>query len=157
MTDAQEGLRAAQEYINRDLVIAGDGLRGITQVRVPSGFVTNYLTLAPVTDATDPGFIKLTILTSDDNIPAGTNVLPTTSPATTVRSNPTLTDRMTLMTMDRTFTAISLAATAVVINSTNATVSVSSSDVNKFRIGVSFAFLAIVLVRAIFFCSWMMP
>ena len=43
LTDAQEGVRAAQEYINRDLTNAGDGLNSLNNIRIRSGFVTNYL------------------------------------------------------------------------------------------------------------------
>src|SRR2546422_3997764 len=46
MTDAQESLRTAQEYINRDLMNAGDGLKSISTIRLPQTFVNNYLTLA---------------------------------------------------------------------------------------------------------------
>ena len=41
ITDAQENLRIAQEYINRDLMNAGDGLKSISTIRVPQAFVTN--------------------------------------------------------------------------------------------------------------------
>src|SRR3989442_1507496 len=88
MTDAQESLRTAQEYINRDLINAGDGLKSISTIRVPQAFVTNYLTLTPVVDADMPvGIINLGILTSDNNIPFGTAVIGS-NPATTIRTSP---------------------------------------------------------------------
>src|SRR5467141_4678753 len=60
LTDAQENLRTAQEYINRDLMNAGDGLKSINTLRVPQTFVNNYLTLAPIVDADMPvGIINL--------------------------------------------------------------------------------------------------
>ena len=48
MTDAQQNMRTAQEFINRDLMNAGDGLRSISNIRVPQTFVTSYVTLNPV-------------------------------------------------------------------------------------------------------------
>src|SRR5215467_2878790 len=50
-TDAEQGLRNAHEILNRDLTTAGNGLRGVGTIKVPSGFVSNYLTLTP--DPTD--------------------------------------------------------------------------------------------------------
>src|SRR6267142_5509992 len=54
LTDAQQNLRTAQEFLNRDLMNAGDGLRAIKNIRIPHNFVTTYLTLTPATDATLP-------------------------------------------------------------------------------------------------------
>src|SRR5437773_1891113 len=87
MTDAEEGLRTAQEYISRDLVNAGDGLKTILYIPVPKTFVQNYLTLPPIVDATDPNVINLGILTTDNNVTAGTAVRDSAE-AVTVRSTP---------------------------------------------------------------------
>jgi type II secretory pathway pseudopilin PulG len=132
MTDAQESLRSAHEYISRDLVVAGDGLRGINNIRVPLGFVTNYLSQTPIEDPKAPGYVDLSILTSDDDVPAGTAVL-NTAPAVTVRSNPSTTDRLTVVESDRTFTTIGLPATA--INGSGSNIVVSPADIGKFSIG----------------------
>src|SRR5882672_8138694 len=72
LTDANEGVRAAQEYINRDLMNAGDGLNSLTNIRVRSGFVTNYLSKNVSIDNNNFG-----ILTSDNDIAIGTTVLGT--------------------------------------------------------------------------------
>lgn len=104
LTDAQENLRTAQEIINRDLMYAGDGLKSISTIRAPQAFATSYITLNPVVTA--PGIVNLGILTSDNNVPAGTAV-PLASPAATVRAN---TDRQTIMEIDPSFTAVSPAA-----------------------------------------------
>ena len=75
LTDAQEGLRTAQEFINRDLVSAGDGLRSMTYIPVQTAFVTNYLSLTPVPDPAMPaGVTNLGILTTDNDVPANTVV-----------------------------------------------------------------------------------
>lgn len=48
-TEAQQSLRAAHEYLNRDLVVAGDGLGGLgtSKVRLPIAFVTSNITPDP--------------------------------------------------------------------------------------------------------------
>ena len=38
LTDAQESLRTAQEFISRDLMSAGDGLRSMTYIPVTTDF-----------------------------------------------------------------------------------------------------------------------
>ena len=48
MTDAQQNLRTAHEFINRDLMNAGDGLKSIDEIRIPEPFMRSYITLAPV-------------------------------------------------------------------------------------------------------------
>ena len=87
LTDAQENLRFAQEFINRDLMNAGDGLQSVSKIQIPQNFVTNYLTLNPIIDAADGmpnGIVNVGILTSDNQVPAGTVVLGA-FPATTVK------------------------------------------------------------------------
>jgi Tfp pilus assembly protein PilW len=109
MTDAQENLRIAQEYINRDLMNAGDGLKSISSIRVPSGFTTSYLTLNPIVDPLDNmpvGIINLGILTTDNNLPAGTTVTGA-SPAATIRTG---TDRQTILEIDPQFIPITPSA-----------------------------------------------
>lgn len=132
LTDAQESLRSAQEYISRDLVVAGDGLRGINNIVLPIGFVTNYLTATPVTDINTPGYVNLSILTSDDTVPAAT-VVRNTAPAVTVRSTPTQTDRLTMLVADRNFTSIALPANATAANGLS--IAVAPADLNKFTAG----------------------
>lgn len=114
MTDAQENLRTAQEYINRDLINAGDGLKSMSVIRLPQAFVTSYLTLNPISDATDnmptsPNIVNFGILTSDNNVPTGT-VVTRAVPAVTVRTldDGTGTDRQTILEIDRQFTEISI-------------------------------------------------
>lgn len=133
LTDAQENLRIVQEYINRDLMNAGDGLKSISTIRVPETFVNNYLTLTPIPDASMPtGTINLGILTSDNNLPANTSVLGS-NPAATILTG---TDRQTLIEIDPSFTPIALPSTpSASINSSGKTITVSSSDIEKFSVG----------------------
>jgi hypothetical protein len=133
MTDAQESLRASQEFISRDLIVAGDGLRGVSVVRIPEAFVRNYLTTSPAPDSIlGGGVMYLSLLTSDDNVPA-TTVVRNTPSTVTVRSNPRQTDRITMLEIDRTFNTIALSSTA--INSTGLNVVVAAADANRFSIG----------------------
>lgn len=118
LTDAQENLRTSHEFISRDLMNAGDGLGSISNIRVPNGFVTNYLTLNPVTTPSTPGIINLGIFTSDNGVPANTPVTGSV-PATTLRAG---TDRQTILSIDPDFLAIGLGAAA--INSTGSTITI---------------------------------
>jgi prepilin-type N-terminal cleavage/methylation domain-containing protein len=134
LSDAQQSVRTAQEYINRDLVNVGDGLNSISNILVPVNFVTNFLTLNPVTDPATPGFVNLALLTSDNNVLPNTPVLGTL-PAVNVRSTPLLTDRISILQMERPeiFTPITLAAGAI----TPATgfAAVSTADIDRFAVG----------------------
>jgi len=137
LTDAQQNLRTAQEYINRDLMNAGDGLRTISVIRVPQTFVTNYLTLTPIVDADMPaGIINLGILTSDNQVPAGTVVLGS-NPATTVLSAPNLTDRQTIIEVDPQFIAIAPSS----INAAGTLVTLpSGTTMSQFTVGEIYYF-----------------
>jgi len=131
MTDAQENLRTSQEYINRDLMNAGDGLKSISVVRLPQTFVTSYLTLNPIIDPLDgmpTGIINFGILTSDNNVPGTTNVTGA-SPAATVRAG---TDRQTIIEIDPQFVPITPSA----ISSDGITVTLpTGTNMTPFTIG----------------------
>lgn len=134
LTDAQEGARTGHEYITRDLVNTGDGLNSINNIRVPQAFVTYYLTRNPVTNPATPGIVSLGLITADNNVPANTLVLGTT-PAVNVRSTPVLTDRITILQMERpeVFTPITLAAGA--LTPADGIATVSPTDINRFSVG----------------------
>lgn len=144
LTDAQQNLRTAQEYINRDLMNAGDGLKSMSEIRVPTGFVTGYLTLTPLDDAALPvGSKSLPIITSDNSVPLGTNVLGA-NPATTVLavanpspSPPSLTDRQTILEVDPQFIAIPTST----INPAGTLVTLpSGTDMTQFTAGEIYYF-----------------
>lgn len=132
MTDGQQSSRTGQEFINRDLMNTGDGLDSISDIRVPQGFVTNYLTLNPVTDPSTPGTVKLGLITSDDDVAANTQV-PGSTPLLTVLASPTPTDRISILQMDRTFVPITLAASA--INPADGSIAVDPGDIGDFAVG----------------------
>lgn len=129
LTDAQESLRTAQEYLNRDLTVTGDGLKGINNIRLRVGFVLAYITQNPVVDPSDPGYANFSIISSDDNVPATTAVAGT-APAVNVLGG---TDRITLLVRDSTFTPVALPAGA--ITTTGSNVSVTPADVGRFNVG----------------------
>ena len=132
MTDAQESLRTAQEYINRDLITAGDGLRNINNICLSSNFVNNYLTKNNTGSSCGTGLVNLPLIQSDNDLPASTTVTGT-NPSVKVRSNPTATDRITILQIDPSFTPITLPSNAIVPSGSN--ISVSAADINKFNIG----------------------
>ena len=129
MTEAQESLRTAQEYINRDVISVGDGLKGINNIRLPQTFVQSYLALNPITNSGDPGYVSLSIITSDDNV-SGSTVVTGSSPAVNVRAN---TDRITLLSMDTSFAPVSLPSGSITPSGSN--VSITPPDVTRFQIG----------------------
>ncbi|HEV7396183.1 MAG TPA: type II secretion system protein [Pyrinomonadaceae bacterium] len=131
LTDAQQSLRTAQEYINRDLMNAGDGLKAMSVIRVPQTFASNYITLTPIVDTDMPtGVINIGILSSDNQVPAGTVVVGA-NPSTTILSTPTLTDRQTILEVDSQFIAIPPAT----INTGGTLVTLpSGTDMTQFRV-----------------------
>jgi prepilin-type N-terminal cleavage/methylation domain-containing protein len=122
MTDAQQGMRFAQEYINRDLVMTGDGLKGINNIRLPLGFVQTYITTNPVTNPTDPNTVTLSVVTSDDNVAAG-KAVPGSNPAVNFLTGA---DRITFLMIDQNFAPMSLPSNA--INSSGANVSLTPAQ-----------------------------
>ncbi|MCU1266719.1 MAG: Prepilin-type N-terminal cleavage/methylation protein [Acidobacteria bacterium] len=131
LTDAQQSLRTSQEYINRDLMNAGDGLKTVSMIYVPSAFVASYITLTPIVDLGMPaGVINLGILTSDNQVPAGTAVVGA-SPATTILSTPNPTDRQTILEIDPQFIPIAPST----IDSTGTLITLpSGTDMTQFTV-----------------------
>lgn len=119
LTDAQQNMRTAQEFIHRDLMNAGDGLQSISTIRVPEDFVRTYINRNPVTDPSEPGICNLGIFTSDNDFSPLT-VVPGSMPTTYFRSG---TGRQTILEIDPTFLAVSPDK----INSSGATVTMPAS------------------------------
>ena len=132
MTDAQESLRTAQEYINRDLIVAGDRLRGLNNICVRNGFVTNFLTRNPGSIVCGGGTVNLPLVQSDDNVPANTPIL-LTNPVVNVRSNPALTDRINILQVDAGFTPVTVQANA--ITPTGGSITIAGADINRVNAG----------------------
>src|SRR3989441_13067315 len=109
MTDAEQGLRTAHEMIYRDLVTAGDGMKGIGKITAPVAFVQNYLTRTPVLNGSDTTHGDVGLVTSDDNIPANIAV-PQASPAVNFKTG---SDRISMLVKDTSFPDVSVAAAKI--------------------------------------------
>ena len=128
LTSAGQGLRNSQEFLNRDILVAGDGLKGITNIWLPTLFVTDYLSSRSAADL-DPsnrGFISIGAVISDNNVPAGT-VVKDSNPTTTVFP---LTDRLTMLAIDPTFNSIDVPVGAS--NKMTGEISIPSSRIADF-------------------------
>lgn len=136
LTESQENLRIAHEYISRDLLTAGDGLNGISSIQVASGFVNNYLTTNVIPDTTKPGYVNLSIISSDANVPGTAVVLMTApTPNINVRAG---TDRITMLALDPTFVPIPLGIGAIIGN--GLTVNIALADAARFTVGEIYCF-----------------
>ena len=134
MTDAEQTLRTAHEIINRDLTTAGNGLRGVSAIKLPRAFVTNYLTLTA--DPADPN--NLALVVSDDNVP-GTTAVPQSSPATTVQGG---SDRVTMLSQDTSFNngnTVSLSAGQITVSGSNTNIVVGVANIGLFQAGEIYA------------------
>jgi prepilin-type N-terminal cleavage/methylation domain-containing protein len=131
MTTATQGMRNAQEYITRDVLVAGDGLKGIANIWLPTDFVTKNLTAraAAVIDPSNQGFINAGMVISDNNVPANTPIRYRT-PALNVLP---VTDRMTILTRDPSFSSINLAAADV--NTNNGQIKIPAARISNFTNG----------------------
>lgn len=120
MTEAQQNLRTAHEFIAADIMGAADGMEDIISPRVRNAFLGGHLTTAVVPDATYATLGVLGVVTSDNQAPTGTAVpVPSPLPATSIAVRPA-TDRLTIMRIDKSFNSgswsIPLAAGAVAVN-----------------------------------------
>jgi type II secretory pathway component PulJ len=136
ITDAEQTLRTAHEIINRDLTTAGDGLRGIGTIKVPRAFVASYLTQTP--DPTDPNYVNLALVTSDDNIP-GTTAVPQSNPAANVLGG---SDRLTMLTQDTSFPTVSLLAGKITVVGASTNIVVLPAELPRFQVGEIYAITA---------------
>ena len=93
LTDAQQNLRIAQEFINRDIMNAGDGLRGIGTIKVPDLFLTRYINRVSIVGG------EMKIFTTDNNVPANTSI----TGAVPAQKILTGTDRQTVLGIDPDF------------------------------------------------------
>lgn len=130
LTDANQGLRNAQEFITRDLIAAGDGVKTTANIWLPTSFVRKYLTVRPLSeiDPDDSGYINIGTIISDDNIPAGTAVYKS-DPAVSVKHR---SDRLTTLAVDSTFPIVDVPAWQTNYNTGAIKV---SGDINAFKVG----------------------
>lgn len=156
LTEAQQNLRAAQDFISRDLVAVGDGMEDIKFPRMTKTFLNGYLTKAPAADASNTTVGVLGIVTSDDQVPASTTVpIPGTSNTITIMPN---SDRLTIMKADPNFNGgatISLPPGTVTSNGQTVTLPTGTNmtqfaigDIYFFTSGNGSAFGAVTAVNA---------
>lgn len=131
MTAAGQSLRNAQEFINRDALVVGDGIKDVSNIWIPTSFATRFLTVrsANSLDPSNRGFISTGAIISDDNVPAGTNVL-NANPATTVLP---LSDRVTMLSIDPTFSPIPLPGNFA--NPSTGQITIPGGDTSAFSVG----------------------
>lgn len=131
MTSATQNLRNSQEFINRDVLTLGDGVKSTPNIWLPTAFITGYLTnrTASAIDPTNIGYVSIGAVISDNNMPAGINV-PGANPATKVLER---TDRLTLLSMDKSFMNVPLAFADV--NPTNGSIKIPASRISDFSVG----------------------
>ena len=135
MTEAQQNLRTAQDFIARDLVAVGDGMDVIQSPRMTKAFLSGYLTKAPAPVTADDTLGVLGVVTSDDQVPSGTTV-----PSADLASTITLkagSDRLTIMKIDPDFNGgatISLASGKVTNNGQTVTLP-TGTNMSQFKVG----------------------
>lgn len=131
MTDAGQGLRNSQEFLTRDILAAGDGLRGIANVWAPTAFVTKYLTTqsASELDPTTSGFVSLGAVISDNNVPAGTRIVGS-DPVKNILSR---SDRITVLSSDPSFSPRSIPANWT--NHNTGAIWIPGGDLSDFNVG----------------------
>jgi prepilin-type N-terminal cleavage/methylation domain-containing protein len=131
VTTAAQGLRNSQEFLNRDILVAGDGMRGISNVWLPTLFVTNYLSARSATDI-DPsnrGYISIGAIISDNDV-AGGKAVKDSNPSVNVLPN---SDRLTMLAVDPAFSAIDIPVGGS--NKMTGEIRIPPSRINKFHIG----------------------
>ena len=128
MTTATQGLRNAQEYMTRDALVAGDGLKGLANIWLPTAFVTGNLTVRPASeiDPANQGFINIGMIISDNNVPSATAVRYST-PAINVLP---VSDRVTILSRDPSFSVVNLAAADV--NTGNGQINIPAGLITDF-------------------------
>jgi prepilin-type N-terminal cleavage/methylation domain-containing protein len=131
MTTATQGLRNAQEYITRDVLVAGDGLKGLANIWLPTTFVAQNLTARAATaiDPANQGFLNIGMIVSDSNVPDGTPIRYST-PAMNVLP---VTDRLTILTREAYFSPINLAAAD--INTGTGQINIPAARIGDFTGG----------------------
>jgi prepilin-type N-terminal cleavage/methylation domain-containing protein len=131
LTLAQQGLRNSQEFLTRDILTAGDGLKGLSNIWIPTAFATGNLTArtASVLDPAGSGFTSLGSVVSDNNVPGGTNVK-FVNPARQILAG---SDRITILSRDASFSTIDLATGDV--NFSTGKMNIPGARINDFTAG----------------------
>lgn len=131
MTTAAQGARNAQEFLTRDILSVGDGLKGVSNLWLPTAFVTNYLTVrkAADIDPTNLGYVSIGSIISDFNLPANVKVAGSNPPVNVLER----TDRITMLAVDPTFPSIDIPINAS--SYITGQISIPASRINDFSVG----------------------
>ncbi|MDQ3180456.1 MAG: type II secretion system GspH family protein [Acidobacteriota bacterium] len=131
MTTAAQGLRNAQEYLARDILVSGGGLKGVSNIWLPTLFVTDYLSARPasILDPTNSGFVSIGAVLSDDNVPAGINIRGANPPTTVLSPS----DRLTMLAVDSSFAAIDIPVGAS--NRNTGAINIPPARIADFNVG----------------------
>lgn len=131
MTSATQSMRNAQEFLTRDILMTANGMKGLSNVWLPTRFVTRFLTFqsASAIDPASNGYVSVGTMITDNNVTPGIPV-PNSNPPTTYLP---LSDRITLLTVDPTFTAIPL--TSGDVTSATGEIRVPASRIDEFSVG----------------------
>lgn len=131
VTTAAQGLRNSQEFLTRDILVVGDGLRGVSNITLPTKFVTDYLTIRTNSqiDPSNTGYVSIGSIVADSNIPANVSVK-NSNPATKLKER---TDRTTLLSVDPNFSSIDIPVGAVNLN--NGQINIPATRINSFKVG----------------------
>ncbi len=131
VTTAAQGLRNSQEFLTRDILVVGDGLRGFSNIILPTKFVIDYLTIRTTAqiDPSNTGYVSIGSIVADSNIPANVSVK-NANPATKIKER---TDRTTLLSVDPNFSSIDIPVGAVNLN--NGQINIPAARINGFKVG----------------------
>ena len=131
ITTAAQGLRNSHEFLTRDILVVGDGLKGLSGIRLPTVFVNKFLTIRPITDLdpTNIGFVSIGSIISDTNIPANVGIV-NSVPANNIMPR---TDRPTMLSIDQSFASIDIPVGAVNFNLGN--INIPAARINNFKVG----------------------
>ncbi len=131
ITTAAQGLRNSQEFLTRDILVVGDGLKGLSGIRLPTLFVSKFLTIRSIADLdpTNLGFVSVGSIISDTNLPANLDVVGSLL-ATKMMAR---TDRTTMLSIDQSFPSIDIPVGAINLNLGN--INIPAARINNFKIG----------------------
>lgn len=131
VTTAAQELRNSQEFLTRDILVVGDGLKGISNILLPTPFVKDYLTIRTTSqlDPSDTGYVSIGSIVADTNIPANVTVK-NSNPAIKIKER---TDRTTMMSVDPNFGSIDIPVGAVNLNSGQ--INIPTARINDFKVG----------------------
>lgn len=126
VTEAQQSLRIAHDYMAGDLGRVGDGTRMMTDIRLPVQFVRDNMSsrTAAALDPDNDGYVQLNSVFADNNSPAGATIRAQTGTMPLMAGQ----DRLTLLLADRDFDPVSLLPGSITNSGANVSIPAGTSD-----------------------------